>query len=87
MTAVPFDTLKFAERLEAGGFTHPQAKAAAEAFAEAICQDMAPKSDIGEVELKIKGEIEASRADIIKWMFGAFVAQTGLLIAAFRLLH
>ena len=36
MVAVPFDTLRFAEKLEAGGFTPQQARAAAEAFADAI---------------------------------------------------
>jgi hypothetical protein len=35
MSAVTFDTLKFVERLEAGGFSHEQAKAAAQAFADA----------------------------------------------------
>ncbi len=34
MTAVPFDTLKLAERLQAGGFSVDQARAAASAFAE-----------------------------------------------------
>ena len=33
MATVAFDTLKFVEKLEAGGFSHAQAKAAAEAFA------------------------------------------------------
>jgi hypothetical protein len=35
MSAVPFDTLKLAERLEAGGFTPEQARTAASALAEA----------------------------------------------------
>ena len=39
MTAVPFDTLRFVEKLEAGGFTHQQAKAAAEAFSDATSQE------------------------------------------------
>ncbi|MEO5375590.1 MAG: CCDC90 family protein [Alphaproteobacteria bacterium] len=51
--AIPFDTLKFVERLEAGGFTHSQAKAAAEAFAEATSQELATKADIA----ALKGDI------------------------------
>jgi hypothetical protein len=47
---VPFDTLKFVERLEAGGFSHAQAKAAAEAFTEATAQELATKSDLRETE-------------------------------------
>lgn len=46
MSTVTFDTLKFVERLEAGGFSHVQAKAAAEAFAEATSQELATKTDI-----------------------------------------
>ena len=64
MTAVPFDTLKFVEKLEAGGFTHQQAKAAAEAFAEATGQELAKKGDISgiradlrEMELRLKYDL------------------------------
>lgn len=46
--SVAFDTLKFVEKLEAGGFTHAQAKAAAEAFAEATSQELVTKSDLKE---------------------------------------
>lgn len=36
MNAVPFDTLKLADRLQSGGFTAEQAKAAAIALADAM---------------------------------------------------
>ncbi|MFY7776689.1 MAG: hypothetical protein ACOVQ8_00285 [Elstera sp.] len=36
MNAVPFDTLKLADRLSAGGFTPEQARAASSALAEAV---------------------------------------------------
>ncbi|MEO5373752.1 MAG: DUF1640 domain-containing protein [Alphaproteobacteria bacterium] len=57
MAAVTFDTLKFAEKLEAGGFTHSQAKAAAEAFAEATGQELATKADLRELELRLKHDL------------------------------
>jgi hypothetical protein len=44
MNAVPFDTLRMAQRLEAAGFTAPQAAGASEALAEAITgSDLATK--------------------------------------------
>lgn len=49
MVAIPFDTLKFAEKLEAGGFTAQQARTAAEAFADATSQELATKADIAAV--------------------------------------
>ena len=67
--ATTFDTLKFVERLEEGGFSHAQAKAAAEAFSEATSQNLATKSDL--IELKY---------DLLKWVVGLALAQLGLLV-------
>ncbi|PWB83484.1 MAG: DUF1640 domain-containing protein [Methylocystaceae bacterium] len=75
MTVVAFDILKFAEKLEAGGFTHAQAKAAAEAFAEATSQELASKSDLRELELRMTVELG-----------GLIVAATGVILAAIRYL-
>ncbi len=69
MSAIAFDTLKFAERLEAGGFTHQQAKAAAEAFADAASQDLATRADLTELKY-----------DLLKWVVGLALAQLGLLV-------
>ena len=64
MGAVAFDTLKFVERLETGGFSHTQAKAAAEAFAEATAQELATKSDLALVQTKLSADIASVRADL-----------------------
>lgn len=68
--AVAFDTLKFVETLEAGGFTHAQAKAAAEAFAEATRQELATKGDVRETELRLDAKIETAVRDLKIW-FGS----------------
>jgi len=61
MNAVPFDTLKMAQRLEAVGFAAPQAAGAAEALAEALISvDLATKGDIAGV----RSEIAALRAEL-----------------------
>jgi hypothetical protein len=62
--SVAFDTLKFVERLEAGGFTHTQAKAAAEAFAEATGQELATKRDLKEVESRLEAKIDKVEASL-----------------------
>jgi hypothetical protein len=81
-TSVPFDTLKFVEKLEAGGFTHAQAKAAAEAFAEATSQELATKNDIAAVRADIR-ELELRMT--IK-LGGLMIAATGVILAAIRYL-
>jgi hypothetical protein len=41
---------------------------------------------IRESELRLEAKIEGVKADLIKWLFGTIVAQTGLIIAAIRFL-
>ncbi|MEI7606359.1 MAG: hypothetical protein WCJ64_03130 [Rhodospirillaceae bacterium] len=80
MTAVPFDTLKFVEKLEAGGFTHQQAKAAAEAFADATSQELATKADIGRLETAL---LLLEQRMTIK-LGGLVVVATGVILAAIK---
>ena len=56
MATVAFDTLKFAERLEAGGFTHDQAKAAAEAFAAATGEPLVTQPILSAELAPVKAE-------------------------------
>ena len=53
MTAVTFDTLKLARRLEGAGFTRAQADGAAEALADSLSNEIATKSDIVAVSAEI----------------------------------
>ena len=97
MSAITFDTLKFVEKLEAGGFSHQQAKAAAEAFVDATSQELATKADIAAVRSDIKSEIAAVRsdmradlaetkADLLKWMIGAIGFQAIAIIGGIAVL-
>ncbi|NWG30303.1 MAG: DUF1640 domain-containing protein [Rhodocyclaceae bacterium] len=78
MATTTFDTLKFAERLKAGGVPEAQAKAEAEALAaalaEAMDQQLATKGDL----YRIEKEIAALHTEIVvvKWMLGVVVAAT-----------
>src|SRR5919205_509214 len=62
--ATTFDTLEFAERLKAGGFTEQQARAATEAFAKATGQELATKTDLEEFRRATKADIDALRRDV-----------------------
>ena len=44
------------------------------------------KADIARVEAGLKADIEAVKADLLKWMFGAMIAQGGLIVALVKLL-
>ncbi len=59
MTAVSFDTLKLADRLQAGGFTPEQARTAASALTEAMSgADLATKADLRSETGRIESAIE-----------------------------
>jgi len=64
MAPVPFDTQKFVETLTASGLPDSQAKAISSAFREAINAEFATKSDLHELELKIKTEIRELRDEL-----------------------
>jgi len=82
--AVAFDMLKFAERLEAGGFTHAQAKAAAEAFAATTGEDIATKTDLRAEIAAVRGDIRELELRMTIELGGLIIAATGILLAALR---
>ena len=65
MAKITFDTLKFVEKLRAGGVPEEQAKAEAEAlvtaFSEAMDSQLATKTDINRLERELV---------VVKWMVG-----------------
>ncbi len=91
MNAVPFDTLKFARRLEAAGATVPVAIGTAEALAEAMSgAELATKADIADVRRDIittrqelQSEISATRRDL-QTEIGAGAASLRGELSAFR---
>jgi hypothetical protein len=88
--SVAFDTLRFVEKLEDGGFSHAQAKAAAEAFADATGEQLATKADLREglaaLKADFRAEIATVKADVLllKWMMGFVLAfQVGIFAKLF----
>jgi hypothetical protein len=58
------DTLKVARRLQAAGFTEPQAEAVLAAVQEAAGTDLATKADLDAVQVALKTEIAEFRAEL-----------------------
>lgn len=93
MGALALDTLKYARRLEAGGFSREQAIAAAEAMADALGEIVVTREHfdprMAQVDIKlaeIEAEIERRKAETLKWMGGSLIAQTGLIVALIKLI-
>ena len=79
MATITFDTLKFVEKLRAGGVPEEQAKAEAEAlvtaFSEAMDSQLATKTDVNRL---------ARELIVIKWMVGLVLVVTlALILKAF----
>jgi hypothetical protein len=65
MSAVPFDTLKFARHLEASGMAASVAAGAAEALADALTgAERVTRSDLAEATGELRNEITAVRTEI-----------------------
>lgn len=79
MTAVTFDTLKFAKKLEAAGLPVAQAEAIADAFREATSEELVTRD-------YLDARLEAAKGDLIKWMAGLLIAQAAVVAALVKLL-
>ncbi|MGQ9366964.1 hypothetical protein [Azospirillum sp. ST 5-10] len=91
MTAIPFDTLKLAERLQAGGFTPEQARTAAAAIAEAMTgAELPTKSDLAALEARLDSRIATSiadaKTDLLRWLVPLLLGQAALIAALVKIL-
>jgi len=94
MTVVALDTLAIVRKLRASGLPEDQAEAITDAIRDSRDADLtalAAKTDIREAELRLEAKIEATKADIIKWVLSAIGFQAliivGAIIAMARALH
>ena len=58
MASVVFNTLEYAKRLEAAGFTRQQAEAQAGLMTEIVDERMATKADLREMEARLSSEMQ-----------------------------
>lgn len=66
MTGLAIDTLRYAKRLRAAGFSEEQAEVQAEALSEAIRDSLVTKLDLNEAVEKIRAEIHDLRTEADK---------------------
>ena len=86
MATLTFDTLAYAKKLKAAGFTEEQAEVQAEAFAEIIQERLTTKQDLKELELAMRRDLAAAKSEIIKWVAGMLVAQAAIVATLVKLL-
>jgi hypothetical protein len=79
MAAIGFDTLT-----EAIGDAISMGDLASKADLAALRADL--KAEIATVRAELKAEIAEVKADILKWMFGALIAQAALVVTLIKLL-
>ncbi|MGZ8219251.1 DUF1640 domain-containing protein [Methylomagnum sp.] len=94
MSALPFDTHAFVKRLQGAGFSIEQAEVIADLQRETSAppieqarhdyhlDELGTKRDLREVELKIATRLSETKADLTRWIIGAGVLQTSLIIGA-----
>jgi len=91
--AIAFDTHRFVKRLTESGFTEKQAETLADEHVSLLNSNLATKADIEALRQETRAEIakvevrmEAIKSDLLKWLFGALIAQGGLIVALVKLL-
>ena len=76
---VLFNQFAYADRLKNGGFSDDQARASAEALANALSETVATKTDLLVLEAKL--------SDFVLKVIGAQIAIAGILFAAIKLVR
>ncbi len=79
---VTFDTHRFVKKLTACGFTEQQAEVLAEEQVNLLESNLATKTGL----VAVKADIATVKADLLKWMIGAMIAQGGMIVALLKLL-
>ena len=78
--AIAFDSLRFVKNLTGCGFTEEQAEGLANEQIRLLNSNLATKADIAAVKAGLQAEIQKVKADLLKWMIGAMIAQTGVIV-------
>lgn len=79
-----FDTLAYAEKLEAAGFTQEQTRAQIETLAAIVADNLATKRDLKELETALRRDIEAMAYKLTIRLGGMLVVAVGGLAAMIK---
>ena len=81
-----FDTLAYARKLQAAGFTEEQARAQVEALAAIVSDNLATKRDLKELETALRREIELVRREIEAMAYKLTIRLGGMLVVGVAVL-
>ena len=95
--AIVFDSHQFVRNLTASGFTERQAEALASEQVQLLNANLATKADLAAVQADLEAKITSVQADLqvkianvksdlLKWIFAAFIAQSGVIATLITLL-
>jgi hypothetical protein len=70
MTTTVFDTLSYAKRLKAAGFSEAQAEAQAEALAEAVGGTLVTRHDLSDATQQLSAAIASCKGELTEGMQG-----------------
>ncbi len=90
ITATIFDTLAYAKKLKAAGFTDDQAEIQAQTLVEIIEERLATKQDLKELELRLKQDLKKLelrlKLDLTLRLGGILVAGIAIVATLVKLL-
>ncbi len=85
--ALTFNTLAYANKLKAVGFSEKQAEAQAEAIAELVVDHLATKQDLKELELRLKAELRELELRTVIKLGSMLIGSMTLLVVLLKLFH
>lgn len=85
MNSILFDTLAYAKRLKAAGFTDSQAEVQAEALAEIIEERIATKHDLHETEQTLRRDLKETEQRIIIKLGAMVAASIAITVSLLKL--
>lgn len=86
MSALAIDTLRYAKRLQAAGFSQEQAEVQAEALAEAVRGSLVTKLDLNDAVEKLRVEMRDLHSALIRWLVPLMLGQVAAIVALVKLL-
>ena len=84
--ALVFDTHRFVKRLTDAGMEEAVAEALADEQANLLRENLATKAGLAATEAKLMERMAELKAELLKWTYGALIAQAGIIVAAIKLL-
>jgi len=79
-----FDPVAFMDTLVEGGFSDRQAKALASSLFQLIDSQLVTKSYL---DMRLAQDLASLKSELLQYMFGLLIVQTGMTAVLFKLLH